>query len=59
MVSIRHILPLSLSAFLAIGGTAQERVLTKSVDRTTEKELNVVLSSSFGSVTVRRGEPGR
>ena len=59
MVSIRHILPLSLSAFLAIGGTAQERVLTKSVDRTTEKELNVVLSSSFGSVTVRRGEPGK
>jgi hypothetical protein len=32
---------------------------TKEIGRTTEKEVNVVLSSSFGSVNISRGESGK
>lgn len=49
---------LVLSALLALAGNAQDRSVVKEVPRTTEKELNVVLTSAFGSVIVRRGDPG-
>jgi hypothetical protein len=38
-------------------GDAQERSLAREIGRTTERELNVVLSTSFGSLTVCRGDP--
>jgi hypothetical protein len=49
---------IALSALLALAGNAQDRSVVKEVPRTTEKELNVVLTSAFGSVIVRRGDPG-
>lgn len=49
---------LVLSTLLALAGNAQDRSVVKEVPRTTEKELNVVLTSAFGSVIVRRGDPG-
>ena len=48
---------LSSAAVLATTAEGQERTVTREIGRTTERELNVVLSSSFGSVTVIRGEP--
>jgi hypothetical protein len=36
---------------------AQERSTLREVGRTTERELNIVLTSTFGSVTISRGEP--
>jgi hypothetical protein len=48
---------LSSAAVLATAAEGQERNVTREIGRTTERELNVVLSSSFGSVTVLRGEP--
>jgi hypothetical protein len=36
---------------------AQERTAAREVGRTTEKELNIVLSTSFGSLMVSRGDP--
>lgn len=38
---------------------AQEDPLQREIGRTTEKELKIVLTSSFGSVFVTRGEPGK
>ncbi len=39
-----------------VAGFAQERQPTREIGRTTEKELNVVLSSSIGTLVFRRGE---
>jgi len=36
---------------------AQERTTLREVGRTTERELTIVLTSTFGSVAVSRGEP--
>jgi hypothetical protein len=47
---------LSCAAILATAAEGQERTVAREIGRTTERELNVVLSSSFGSVTVYRGE---
>jgi hypothetical protein len=38
-------------------GIAGDR--TKQIGRTTEKEINVVLSSAFGSIIVSKGDPGK
>jgi hypothetical protein len=47
-----------LLAFLAtLPAGAQERTVLREVGRTTERELNIVLTSTFGSVTIVRGEP--
>jgi len=40
-------------------GSGQEESRFKEIGRTTEKELNVVLSSSFGTVILNRGESGK
>jgi len=45
---------LAASALLGDGGGDSPY---REIGRTTEKELNVVLSSSFGGVTVSRGQP--
>jgi hypothetical protein len=45
-------------AFLAVlPAGAQERATLREVGRTTERELNIVLTSTFGSVSISRGEP--
>ncbi|HEX9007588.1 MAG TPA: hypothetical protein VF889_09850 [Bacteroidota bacterium] len=46
----------ALSVLLATGAAAQE---VKEIGRTTEKELKVVLTSSFGSLRIARGESGK
>jgi hypothetical protein len=46
-----------LPLLLTGGARAQERSLEREIGRTTEREMHVVLTSSFGSVTVSRGEP--
>jgi hypothetical protein len=38
---------------------SQESDRIKEIGRTTEKEIKVVLSSSFGNVSIARGEPGK
>jgi hypothetical protein len=49
--------------FLAVvlGATclAQDMERIKEIGRTTEKEIKVVLSSSFGNISIGRGEPGK
>lgn len=42
---------------LAVGLEAVFDVPSKAIGRTTEKELKVVLSSSFGSLSLSKGEP--
>ncbi len=46
----------ALSALLATQAIGQE---VKEIGRTTEKELKVVLTSSFGSLRIARGESGK
>ncbi len=41
------------------GAGAQELGRLKEIGRTTEKEIKVVLASSFGNVTISRGESGK
>lgn len=38
---------------------AQEAGRIKEIGRTTEREIKVVLASSFGNVTISKGEPGK
>jgi hypothetical protein len=51
--------------FLALVATrlpaayAQDDPLQREIGRTTEKELKIVLTSSFGTLFVSRGEPGK
>ncbi len=47
-------LPFTLASIGIAGDSGR-----KEIGRTTEKELHVVLSASFGKVTVSRGEPGK
>jgi hypothetical protein len=57
MMQKRHI-GVAFLAFLSVlpaGG--QERTILREVGRTTERELNIVLTSTFGSVAISRGEP--
>ncbi|HTY58246.1 MAG TPA: hypothetical protein VMF59_05485, partial [Bacteroidota bacterium] len=53
--------PVALVAALwsasAAPGPPQDTSDTREIGRTTEKELKVTLTSSFGSVTISRGEP--
>lgn len=54
-----HYIAFAVAAFMgascqAVAGTAD--TLARQLGRTTEREVNVVLSFSFGSVTVGRGE---
>ncbi len=57
MIYVR-ILALGLLAGLAaVPAGAQERTTLREIGRTTEKELAVVLTSTFGSVAISRGEP--
>jgi len=41
----------------AVPAGAQESATLREVGRTTERELNIVLTSTFGSVSISRGEP--
>lgn len=50
---------LIVTAFCRQAGFAQEDPPQREIGRTTEKELKIVLTSSFGSVFVTRGEPGK
>jgi hypothetical protein len=60
---ITHIAPVFVSLVLSTpfspAGLAQESDRIKEIGRTTEKEIKVVLASSFGSVSISRGEPGK
>jgi len=47
----------AMAALLINTGAAGGR--HKEIGRTTEKEINVVLSSGFGDVSISRGEPGK
>jgi len=49
----------STLALAPLTGSAQDPIRFKEIGRTTEKELNVVLSSSFGTVILNRGEAGK
>ena len=54
----RTLLLVLASCALTAGGWAGEPdTLSRKICRTTERELNVVLSFSFGTVSVSRGEP--
>lgn len=46
-----------LAGLSTLPGGAQERTTLREVGRTTERELAIVLTSTFGSVSVSRGEP--
>jgi hypothetical protein len=50
---------LILYALIALLPAVQAGDKGKQIGRTTEKEVNVVLSSSFGSVFISRGDPGK
>jgi len=50
---------LVLAGFRLPAAFGQEDPLQREIGRTTEKELKIVLTSSFGSVFVTRGEPGK
>jgi len=59
-----HNIARSTSTFLLVSlclfeVRAQETGRVKEIGRTTEKEIKVVLSSSFGNVTICRGESGK
>ncbi len=60
---IAHIAPVlaavMLSSTCSPAVRAQENDRIKEIGRTTEKEIKVVLSSSFGSVSISKGEPGK
>lgn len=55
--TIATVLALSTACSGLIHGQESERV--KEIGRTTEKEIKVVLSASFGNVAISRGEPGK
>jgi hypothetical protein len=58
MNTARTLASIALSTSLLSGlAGGQERTAAREVGRTTEKELNIVLSSSFGSLMVSRGDP--
>lgn len=45
-----------LTALLSAGGTATAQTAAQEIGRTTEREINVFLSSSFGTVVLGKGE---
>lgn len=49
---------LALAACFPILTSAQESERRKEISRTTEKEIKVVLSSTFGNVSIQKGDPG-
>jgi len=59
MMNTTHPLAAITLCTLLLSGIAgaQERMPAREVGRTTEKELNIVLSTSFGSLMVSRGDP--
>ena len=63
--TLMRIIPVIASALLlgsvspSCGFPQETDGQTKEIGRTTEKELAVVLSSSFGSVTISKGEAGK
>jgi hypothetical protein len=50
---------LLLSTALVAQSRAQDSDRIREIGRTTEKEIKVVLSSSFGNVSIVRGDPGK
>jgi len=54
---IATLLIMSTAAFVSAGASAEPGQETRDVGRTTERELNVVLSASFCSLSISRGEP--
>jgi Cell wall-active antibiotics response LiaF, C-terminal len=54
--SIRPITAALLIALLPAMGTAPAQTPTREIGRTTEREINVFLSSSFGTVILAKGE---
>lgn len=48
-----------LLAFCPAAGLAQDAARSREIGRTTEREIKVVLSSSFGNIAVGRGESGK
>lgn len=52
-------IPTLLLALSPLAASGQETIRFKEIGRTTEKEINVVLSSSFGTVILNRGESGK
>jgi hypothetical protein len=49
---------IGLGAVLSVlSANAQEHATIREVGRTTERELAIVLTSTFGSITISRGEP--
>jgi hypothetical protein len=58
-----HITPalaaLLLGLVMVYACSAQDADRLKEIGRTTEKEIKVVLSSSFGNITISRGDPGK
>jgi len=46
-----------LALLSVLPAEGQERSVLREVGRTTERELNIVLTSTFGSVAISRGEP--
>lgn len=50
---------LALVAAAVLNGHAQESGRIQEISRTTEKEIKVVLASTFGNVSISRGESGK
>lgn len=59
-MKIAFLIPACAVLLLACGkAPAQDQSPFREIGRTTEKELNIVLSSSFGTVILTRGDPGK